>query len=211
MKVGFITLGTTPRRDLEQTIMKNGYEKFEIVGALDNLEKQKVEDISITKGDAPLFVRTNFGSYEIERDILIPYIEKAANELYLKGYNVAILLCSAAFPVFSANIPIVLPTEIIEKEVKITKQSPVLVCVPIKNQIPFAQRKWDLTGLKAIVLSFNPLETTAQEIQSYIESYNAKQVILDCISYDSELHLELQQLSNISIWNPLKQALLEFK
>lgn len=211
MRIGFITLGTTPRTDLEQVIRDNGYERFEIIGALDNVELQEIENISTTSGKEPLFVRTNYGSYEIERDTLIPYIELAANTLQLKGYSIAILLCSAAFPVFSANIPIFLPTEITEKDVKITNDSPVLVCVPIKNQIAFAQRKWDLTGLRAIVQHFNPLETTAQEIQYSIENYNVKQVVLDCISYNSELHLELEQLSNIPVWNPLKQALLEFK
>ncbi|MFF5995998.1 AroM family protein [Lysinibacillus sp. KU-BSD001] len=211
MSIGFVTLGTTPRVDLEQVIVNNGYEKFEIIGALDNLTQPEIEEISSISGNTPLFVRTNFGSYEIERDILIPYIEKATNELHQKGYNTAILLCSAAFPVFSANIPVVLPTDIIEKMVKSTKQQPVLVCVPIENQISFAQRKWSEAGIEAIVHTFNPLETTAKEIQYHIEKTGAKQVVLDCISYSSELHLELQQLSDTPIWNPLKQTLKHFK
>lgn len=210
MKIGFVTLGTTPREDLEQVIANNDYKKFEIIGALDGLTQIEIENLTDTLGDAPLFVRTNFGSYEIQRDTLIPYIETAANELHRKGYNATVLLCSGAFPAFSAKIPVVLPTEITEMLVKMMNQAPVLVCVPIENQIPFAQQKWNKTGLEVIVHSFNPLETTTKEIQECIEKSGARQVVLDCISYHSELHLELQRLSEFPIWNPLKQTLQAF-
>ncbi|MFJ8234217.1 AroM family protein [Ureibacillus sp. NPDC094379] len=211
MKIGFVTLGTTPRVDLDQVIASYGYEDFEVIGALDHLSQSEIEEISKTIGDAALFVRTNFGSYEIDREQLIPQIEKAANILHEKDYNAAILLCSAAFPVFTAKIPVILPTAISETMVKMMKLSPVLVCVPIENQIPFAERKWNRTGLETIVHAFNPLQTKVEEIQTYIEKTYAKQVVLDCISYSSELHLEIQKLSGIPIWNPLKLTLQAFK
>lgn len=211
MKIGFITLGTTPRIDLEQVISSYGYEEVEILGALDNIPQTEIEEISKITGKAPLFVRTNFGSYEIDRDLLIPYIEKAANQLHEKGYSVSILLCSAAFPDFLTKIPVILPTQLIENMVKMIKQSPILVCVPIENQVPFAQQKWSQTGIESIVHAFNPLETSANEIHHVIEKTGAKQVVLDCISYNSELNLDLQQLSKLQIWNPLKQTLLAFQ
>lgn len=206
--IGLLTLGSSPREDLMSIISTIIPEKEIILeGALDGLSEEEIMNLSRLPGYYPLFVNTNYGSFTIQREALLPLLTKKADEMHKKGCSHLILLCSGDFEPFPVKIPMMIPARIVEGAIKSVSNGGVIgVIVPVEAQVHAAEKRWKKLGFNPIVVSVNPKEATYSEINQKLKAQSLEQIALDCIGYTPDLQKELKQKYEIPVWLPLTLA-----
>lgn len=203
--IGLLTLGTSPREDLENVvkpIIPEG--KFVLKGALDNLTKSEIQSLCKKPGTYPLFVRTQYGSFTIQREALLPLLTKKAQEMAATGVKFIILLCSGDFQPFPTTIPTMIPARVLEGAAKsISKNGAIGVVVPVAEQIPAAEERWRNAGFKPILIDANPTTVRVEEIVKGFEGEIIEQIVLDCIGYSPSLQEDIHQKTGKPVWLPL--------
>lgn len=206
--IGLLTLGTSPREDLENVISPIISRDYLLLrGALDNLTKDEIVALCDIPGSYPLFVRTVYGSFTIQREALLPLLTNKAREMSGMGVKAIILLCSGDFEPFPTEIPLMIPARLVEGGAKsIAKKGDIGIIVPVADQVPAAKARWRKAGFNPIMMDVNPTTADAEEIVNSFEPHFLEQIVLDCIGYSPELQKELSQRFGLPVWLPLTLA-----
>lgn len=206
--IGLLTLGTSPREDLENVvkpIIPEG--KFILNGALDNLTENEIKLLCEKPGSYPLFVRTQFGAFTIQREALLPLLTKKAEEMAEAGVKFIILLCSGDFQPFPTTIPTMIPARILEGAAKsVSRNGGIGIVVPVAEQIPAAEERWRKAGFKPILMEANPTTVEVEEIIKGFEGEMIEQIVLDCIGFSPSLQEGIRQRIGKPVWLPLTIA-----
>ena len=113
--IGIITLGQTPRPDLEMVFRRHLPETPLLIrGGLDDVPKTEIDALAAAGGDYPLFVILRDGtSREISLYRLVPLLEAQARRVAAEGASVAVLMCAGSFPDLRSPIPLLYPGRIL--------------------------------------------------------------------------------------------------
>lgn len=185
--LGVVTIGQTPRRDLETLFAAAApAAEVRVAGALDGLASTDIDALAVD-GAYPLLVRLADGhTREMPRDSLVPRITAAARRLTDAGASVVVLACAGAFPPLACAVPLVVPGRIVPAVVRSAAGGGrVGIVTPNAAQRPFAAAKWRADGFDVVVTHAAPgrhdeLDAAVAELAAAAVDL----VVLDCMGHD---------------------------
>jgi len=188
--LGLITIGQTPRPDLEQAFRQHaGDVQIRLLGALDELTPAEVRNLRDPGDTYPLLVRLSDGtSCEVPMAVLVPLVAKGAASLAAAGASLVVVLCAGGFPGFECRVPVLLPGRLVPAVVAaLLGSGRVGVVVPVERQVEPARRKWCADGFDPVVTWAAPddhgeLARAAAEMSEP----SLEIVVLDCMGHDDE-------------------------
>jgi protein AroM len=188
--LGLVTIGQTPRRDLE-ILFKRHIPESEILmlGALDGLTGDEIIDLANPEGEYPLHARLADGtSADIPLENLVPLVTCRVKRLASSGAEAVVVLCAGGFPGFDSPVPVLLPGRVVPAAAgAISRDRRVGVVTPIPGQERAARKKWEDDGFSVRVVSASPshpeeLDRAAAELSNPAPEL----VVLDCMGYGEE-------------------------
>jgi len=191
LKVGFITIGQSPRVDVTgdfKDLVNKGLEIIE-AGALDGLSLEYIR-IKLYPSDKETLYVSRLASGEevtISREKLIPLLQKRILELNAKGVDLLVILCSGEFPRFKSEKPVVYPTKLLSGVVSsIALNGKLAVLIPRKEQVDYAYSKWSKLTEKLIVKPASPYKASDEEFKNTlyeIRKEDPQLLVMDCVGY----------------------------
>lgn len=198
-KIGFLTIGQSPRDDVVPdilTILGPGFEVIE-QGALDGLTRQEVEALRPGKNDFPLITRLRDGTAVVivgKRKIL-PLLQARISSLERQNADLVALLCTDDFPRLHARKPLLLPHRILLGTVRaVMKKGRLGVLAPLAEQNDRLRKKWLGTGWEVFMENLNPYgESSAfDRVMERMKRHRVNLIVLDCIGYSSKIKEEIR-------------------
>ncbi len=207
-KIGFLTIGQSPRQDVlgEIAPLLGGDKIIKEAGALDMLSPPEIEALRPGSGDFSLITRLRDGSsVVVGKKKVVPLLRSRIEAMEGEGIDLLALLCTEDFEGLSSAKPLLMPARIMRSLVSaILIKGRIFVLVPLADQREAAERKW--RGREIFVraetlnpyVSHNRLEGTVQTI----EEASPDLVILDCIGYPLAIKERLRKTINRPVLLP---------
>jgi protein AroM len=207
VKIGLLTIGQSPRKDITHEIKPLISSHIEIIerGILDNLDLVEIQKLKPDKGEIPLVTilrngkEVQLGAEKI--DSLLPNI---INEMQKKGKIKGIgILCTHDFHDKEYSIPVIFPSNFIKFLLKhILKINRLGIVIPLENQIDMVKEKFQSNKIIIQVKSPYSQEKSWEEIVDYFKKEKIDGIILDCIGYKIKDKQEIQDLIEIPVLLP---------
>lgn len=187
--LGVVTIGQTPRPDLEASFGRHAPRaEVRVLGALDGLAPAEVAALAVP--DAyPLLVRLAGGeTAEVPLATLAPRVQERARELAARGAAAVVVACAGAFPAIDCSVPVLLPGTLLPGVVRaLTRTGRIGVVAPIEAQVAAARCKWATDGFDPKVTWGSPhderqLAAAAREMADLA----LEVVVLDCMGHGDE-------------------------
>ncbi|MBP1764173.1 MAG: hypothetical protein H6Q65_1231 [Firmicutes bacterium] len=199
-RVALITIGQTPRPDLESDLSRLWNNQFEIVeeGALDGLNAVEIKSLEPAPGESDLITRLADGSsVYVSHHRLTPYIQAAIDRACEQRVNIVIIACAGGFDGLNADVPIIQPCNVLEHSVAsvLAPGQSVAVIVPTQGQVKEASDRWSERGylVKAVCVA-SPFEDKQKLVKRLTEDENVTTVdtiIYDCFGFGSDYITDL--------------------
>jgi protein AroM len=199
LKIGFLTIGQSPRQDvLEEIVPLLGPDKvIEEAGALDFLSQPEIEALRPASDDFPLVTRLRDGtSVVVGKKKILPLLRSRVEGLEQEGVDLLALLCTEDFDDFSSSKPLLMPARLMRGLVfAILTKGRLLVLVPLPGQKKAAERRWQRPEISVSVEALNPYAGGGgiETVFSAVEEASPDIVILDCIGYPLAIKERLQK------------------
>ncbi len=191
-KAGFLTIGQSPRDDIIaeiQPLLSPGIEIYQ-AGALDDLNSKEIFSLRPDQDDLPLITRLRDGkSVIIGRKKILPLLLNKINELKTKKIDLIVLLCTENFVELTSKGNLILPFELIKKEVINLSPAKVIVFIPLKEQKDGVREKWLCLQDEVSIEVLNPYEkfNDLEKLASSLTYKMANLIIFDCFGYSISL------------------------
>jgi len=194
MKVGFITIGQSPRDDVINDLPET-LRDIEVVqvGALDNLTVQQIAALQPTDNETVYVSRLRDGSeVSIAKERLIPILEEKV-ELLSKDVEVIIMLCSGNMNLGNPD-GVIFPSKLLRQNVESIprrKRQKIGVMIPEESQMQLAKDEWVDLAKEVKVVSFSPYSDPIENLEVCSRSLDDRDlIVMDCIGY-SRRHAEI--------------------
>lgn len=211
-RFGVVTLGQSPRPDLVENLNLPQDIEVTVVGALDHATPVEVENLEWKKGDVdlPLFTKYNGQSIVISKNRLVPFLQKAIDQLE-PNVDLTTIACTESFPeIFYSK-----PTFKIDQMLLNLSKSIVVgsgncsfgVFMPVREKISVAEARWGLVGHARAVhlqpfLSKTDILNACLELRQKIAEPDY--IVLDCMGYGkNELNILKEEFKNSIIILPI--------
>lgn len=190
IRIGFLTIGQSPRVDVTRDFVGALGGKVEIVerGALDGMSREDVEEKLRPEPNHTIYTsRMRDGSQVImSKEKIIPMLQEKISELE-KLVDMIVILCSGEFPEFTCKKPIVYPEKLLKSYAEGVKvEGRVGVLIPLPEQVSYAEEKWSTYYKDLIVKPISPyssLEREFYKVGEVLSRSNVEMTIMDCIGY----------------------------
>ncbi|MEM3615701.1 MAG: AroM family protein [Candidatus Methanomethylicia archaeon] len=191
VRVGFVTIGQSPRVDVTSDFSKllpSGFEFVEM-GALDGLSRVEVEaKFGPVLGGAVYVTRLRDGSeVKVSKDKIISRVGECIRVLDGMGVDLIAILCSGEFPEYEASVPIIYPEKVLKGFASsIVYSGCVGVLMPAVEQYDYGLEKWGGIFREVEVYCLSPYTSSLNDFYSVGERFRSrgvKLVIMDCIGY----------------------------
>jgi len=212
-KVGFMTIGQSPREDVIPEIMPllGGAVTVVEAGALDELSSGEITALSRKKANEVLITRLRNGqSVTLPRPSLLALLQEKIDQLERAGVSALGLLCTDDFPELSSRVPLLQPCRLMAAFLSgLPPETSVLVVIPLAEQKDLALKKWarirQLGKKEKLALQspeedrlqislLNPYHLPPALPSSLIEEgRRSSLIVLDCIGYPLSLKKQLSQ------------------
>ncbi len=194
MRVGFLTIGQSPRVDVLRDLRELLPRWVEVVeaGALDDYDEAYIkENLAPGEGDIVYVTRLRTGvEVKISKSKVIPLMQKKIDYLNAVGVDLIAILCTGEFPEFSSKAPIIYPERVLKGVASsLWFRGVVGVLIPDQAQVDYATRKWSEFFREVDVYPVSPYSSTPQDFANVAErlsSSNVSLVIMDCMGYTLE-------------------------
>jgi protein AroM len=197
--LGIVTIGHTPRPDIEEAVRPYAGEiAIRVAGALDGLTVADVRRLERRAAPYPLLVRLADGATaEVPLSALVPRVTACAADLAAAGAQLVVVWCAGDFPAIASPVPVLRPGRLvpaIAAEIAPTRR--VGVVAPLRGQVDAARAKWRADGFDATVTWAAPgqaddLARAAHELAAPA----IELVILDCMGHGEGARQELARTS----------------
>ncbi len=194
MRIGFLTIGQSPRVDILKDLRELLPSWIEIIeaGALDDYDEVYIkENLTPSEGDVVYVTRLRTGAeVRISKSKIIPLMQKKVDYLNAVGADLIAILCTGEFPEFSSRVPIVYPDRVLKSVASgLRLQGVVGILIPDQAQVDYATRKWSEFFREVIVYPISPYSSTLRDFVSVAEKLSlsgVSLVIMDCMGYTLE-------------------------
>lgn len=213
IKVGFLTIGQSPREDLIPEIKPLILPHIEIVehGLLDNLSPEEIKLLRPEMKETPLVTRLRDGSQvQLSERKISELLPKAIDLMKTRMDVKAVgILCTHDFPKTKFPCLAIFPFDYLQFLINhILEIGSLGVVVPLENQVEMAKKKWKKE--KTVVVTKSPYTEGKiwDEIAKIFAQEKVEAVILDCIGYKINDRKEIQSLIHVPTLLP--RAILAF-
>jgi protein AroM len=192
-KIGFLTIGQSPRDDVVPDMMTIIGPDIEIIehGALHGLSRKDIEALSPGKKDFPLITRLRNGAAAVVgKRKITPFIRKQLSSLERQKVRLIALLCTDDFPEIQARTLLLMPHRILLSTVtSIMKEGRLGIFVPLEEQKERLKKKWRMTSLEIFIENLNPYQESPERDQviERMKRHQVNLIVLDCIGYSSKI------------------------
>lgn len=194
MRIGFLTIGQSPRKDVTDDLRKFLPADLEVVeaGALDDLSEEYIrEKLRPEPGDVIYVSRLRSGAeVELSKSKLVELMQRKVDWLNSRGVKLIVVLCTGEFPGFKSEVPVVYPERILKGVASsIRVRGKVGVMIPRQEQVSYAEKKWSAFFGELVVYPVSPYTSSRQDfiaVARRMVSDNVDLAIMDCIGYTSE-------------------------
>jgi len=209
-KIGVITIGQTPRPDIEELveeILGKNYKVF-MEGALDNLTPEEIpkfdpKEYLLMTGMRDSANR-NIG-LSVTRDFLSPLIQQCIFKLE-KEVDIIIEWCAGRFPEFKSKAIIIRPSEILNGVVNAIMQEGRLgVIYPSKVQLKWGEPEWAREGIEVYADAPGHSHSNEEELKMLagrLAERDLDLILLNCTGFG----YEMKQLIKEKTGKPVIQA-----
>ena len=187
MKVGFITIGQSPRDDVLYDLPETLRDIQAVqVGALDNLTALQIAALQPTDNETVYVSRLRDGSeVSIAKERLIPILEEKV-ELLSKNVEVIVMLCSGNIKLRNSD-EVIFPSKLLRQTVEsITKEKRqrIGIMIPNESQMQLAKDEWVDFADEVKVVSFSPYTDPIEHLRTCSRKLDDRDlIVMDCIGY----------------------------
>lgn len=194
-KIGFITIGEAPRRDIMKDIEPLLSRQLEILqtGALNNLSMEQIKELAPGKGDTVLVSSLQNGiSVEMAEKKILDRLQECIRDLEDKGAEGIMFLCTGDFGnIFSSKVPVVYPNKLMYAVVQaLCTDGKLNVLVPDAGQIEEAEKQWSRDGLRVKAIHISPYTNSLKQFREKLAAAalsDAAYIVMDCMGYSAEM------------------------
>ena len=191
MKVGFVTIGQSPRVDIFEDIKHLLPKDIVIIekGALDGYTKEEVEKKLKPKENEITYVtRLRDGSeVKVSKNKIVELVKVKLEELVKEGVALIVMLCSGEFPDYEVEVPVIYPDKLLKGVVSALHIKGVLgVLTPAEEQIQYMRKRWLEIHPEVKVKAISPYRSSLEDFVNVgreLSSEGVKFVVMDCIGY----------------------------
>jgi protein AroM len=208
LKIGFLTIGQSPRQDvLGEIIPLLGPDKvIKEAGALDFLSRPEIGALKPADDDFPLVTRLRDGaSVIVGKKKIVPLLRSRGEGLEREGVDLLALLCTEDFDDLSSSKPLLMPARIMRSFVfAIMTKGRLFILVPLSGQKKAAEGKWQRGEISVSVEALNPYGggRRLKAVLPAVEDASPDIIILDCIGYPLAIKERLRKSINRPVLLP---------
>jgi protein AroM len=206
-KIGFLTIGQSPRDDFMSEIKPLLSPNIEPVeyGLLDDLRDEEIKSLNPSPKEISLVSRLMNGrQVKLSEKKICERLPEAVETMTARMEVAAVaLLCTHSFPPKKYPCPVISPGEYTRFIVdEILKGQNLGIVVPLQSQMEMTRRKWG--DRKTSVVAKSPYEKgkSWNEIADSLARKEVDTVILDCIGFSIQDRCDIQNLVNIPVLLP---------
>jgi protein AroM len=198
MMLGLVTIGQTPRPDLEAEFRRHSPDADVLtLGALDGLTAAEIADLAASDDEYPLHTRLADGTTaDVPMKALAPLVAEQAQRIAEDGAYLVVVLCAGGFPDFDCPVPLLLPGRVVPAVAgSLSRSRRVGVVTPIREQIRAARAKWESDGFSVEVTSASPFHhEEIHRAAAALSDPTLDLVVLDCMGHDEGYRMEFAEL-----------------
>lgn len=202
-KLGFITIGQSPRKDMMDDVKKILSEKFEIieVGALDDYSTDHIINNFKPLEDKNVLVTKlrNGMQVNIDQTYLEPLVQNTINKLEKDAVSIIVLFCTGDFSNLKSNSILIESSIIVQNVVKsIARNKKIGVLIPDEKQTNQMRNRWCNGNLSAEIEAVSPYVgiDEMKKVISRLNKKNIDMIILDCMGYTCEMKNIICEMTN---------------
>ncbi|MEB2301513.1 AroM family protein [Lysinibacillus xylanilyticus] len=189
-KVGFLTIGQSPRSDITPTFTEIFNKDINIVerGALDSLNEVELLTVLARNEKNTSISRLRDGrSIIIDRRKLLPLLQMELSKLE-QEVDMVIVLSTDDFPILTCEKPIFYPNRIVTKMSSAMADQPKLgLIIPLEEQRSTMLKKWEDISDDITIAVASPYDYgNFEEAAHYLRDYRVDLIVLDCMGYNEE-------------------------
>ncbi|WP_078544748.1 AroM family protein [Litchfieldia alkalitelluris] len=195
-KLGVITIGEAPRKDVQPVFDKYLANKTEViqVGVLDGLKKQEAEIAFKPEGNEYTMVSrfVSGDSVKMSRNKITSVIQSKIELLEDQGCTQILLLCTGVFNGLRTKHSVLIePEKIIPLTVTgLVGEKRFGIIGPLKKQSNLLLEKWSHCKTPPVFVSASPYVFNEKELRTAARSLREQDVrliLLDCMGYTEEM------------------------
>ncbi len=209
MKIGAITIGQSPRKDITDDVVKILPKNYQLIecGALDGYSYQEIiNKFKPEEEDELLVTRLRDGQeVELAKNKIIKEVDKCIDKLEKENCKYIVLFCTGNMNLKSKNTPLILPNDYLRQiVVDIAGSQKIAVLVPHHDQIKTIKVPWQKLEVQAEFFACSPYGELRnfKKVLGYIKKQDFALVYLDCIGYSIKMQSILVRELNLPVILP---------
>lgn len=215
-RIGAVTIGQSPRVDVTPDVLPILGPDVELIqaGALDF-----VDDVAqvAPQGDEDVLVSRlrDGGSVRIAEPRILPYVQRAIDEVAAQGASSIMVWCTGEFPdSIRSSVPLVYPNRLISGVVGALGLHHVGVMLPDGAQVEQMRDRWERIAGRATILAASPYgpQSARDEAARTLADADVELIVLDCIGFTEAMRSRVRELSGKPVMLPralLARTMLE--
>ena len=202
-KVGFVTIGQSPRTDILEDL-KPLLGSLEILerGALDGLSPNELQALAPLPGEASYVSRLLDGSQvSLSQEKIPPLLQKAVGSVVRSGAEMVVVLCTGSFPTLQCPVPLLFPGRLLRGFVKgvLPPEGTLGVVVPLSEQAATVRESWNPITPHVHTASLSPYLDLAAEVEGCQTLEGCDLTVMDCLGYALRHKEMLKRLVNTPV------------
>jgi len=197
-KIGFVTIGQSPREDILSEIAPRLSSTCQVIqaGALDDLSREVIDRLKPEEGHLPLITRLRNGQAVIvSREKIRPLLQARINRWEQEEVEIMALLCTEDFADLHSKKKLLLPFNLLKEEILKLSPSGLMVFIPLKEQRKLAEAKWRSLEIELLIEILNPYQGVCNfsSLTNKLERRENFLLIFDCLGYSISLAQSLSE------------------
>lgn len=206
-KVGMLTIGQSPRKDITSEIEDVLNENIQIVenGALDGLSNEEIQQYEPNPHETALVTRLQNGSIiKVGKRKITHLMQKSIDQL-ASDVEVITVLCAGEFPTLESEKIIIRPLRLLHGFVTaLFSQGHMGVLFPTLDQKEMIEQHWkDMK--KATLRCYPPYGEKKMTLEEITREFRAKKVdaiILNCLGYTKDIKARAGKVCDLPVISP---------
>lgn len=201
-KIGFITIGQSPRADIMEDIRKLITKDIKVIerGALDKYTYDEIkEKFSPTKDNTFLVSRMRDGKQvEIAEEKIHLLLQNCVNELNEENCSVILIMCTGTIPELQSKSLLISPQKVLHNMIKnVGINGKIGVFVPKEDQKNDIQKTWNEKGIEIETVFASPyasIENIKKESEK-LKQDNIELIFMDCMGYSEKMKSVVKEVT----------------
>lgn len=206
--VGVVTVGQTPRPDLELAFGQLLPGGVSIRGALDDVSEELIREMApVTQDDYPIRCGLASGrEVSVSKSRLLPLVQQCVDELAKEGVAIVVIGCNSTFEPIGAKVPVLSPGRIVNQMVYYLVGEGKLGClVPLAPQVPVVAAELASKGVQGRVERAGPADGKAHvlELADQLHDDGCSLIFLRCFGFGRDWQRAVAERTGIPVISPV--------